>query len=244
MECRDAQFYLRLRRHAADELGPDVTGALEGHLVTCPACAADARAAVSFDRAVASAMKAVPVPAGLREKLFTQAAAKQGTLLRRKLIRTAAVCAATLLLCGIALGVFSSTRAKPSADDFAVRGEQQMTGAQDAVRQFLVDQKLPDRLPRSFDYRLLVHYAEEDVKGRKVAVFVFKSPFPDDNGFAKVYVFRNDGALDLSGLQDVQGSNVRVFREDGTGDFRGATYLFVHTGRDLTPFLLRGGPVL
>ena len=244
MECRDAQFYLRLRRHAADELGHDLTGALEGHLAVCKACAADARAAASFDRAVASAMKAVPVPTGLREKLFTQAAAKQGAVLRRKLIRVAGVCAATLLLCGIALGVFSNNRPKPSADDYAQRAEQQATGAQEAVGQFLKDQKLPDRLPRPFDYRLLVHYATEEIKGRKVAVFVFKSPFPEDNGFAKVYVFPTDGGFDLSGLQDVQGSNVRVLREDGKDQFRGATYLFVHTGRDLTPFLVRGGPVL
>src|SRR5262245_25968686 len=108
MECRDAQFYLRLRRHAADELGADVTGALEAHVAGCPTCAADARAALSFDRAVASAMKAVPVPSGLREKLFTQASAKQGAVLRRKLYRGAAALAAVLLLGGIALGVFSA----------------------------------------------------------------------------------------------------------------------------------------
>ena len=54
MECRDAQFYLRLRRHAADELGPDVTAALDGHCALCPECGPAAKAAASFDRALTS----------------------------------------------------------------------------------------------------------------------------------------------------------------------------------------------
>src|SRR5438552_9047844 len=98
MECRDAQFYLRMRRHAADELGPDVTAALNDHLAVCPACAADARAAASFDRAIASAMRAVPVPSGLRERLVSHTASKQGAILRRKAYRTGAALAAALLL--------------------------------------------------------------------------------------------------------------------------------------------------
>ena len=59
MHCNDAQFYLRLRRHAGDELGVDVTADLDRHLAGCPACAADAGRALVFDRAIASALRAV-----------------------------------------------------------------------------------------------------------------------------------------------------------------------------------------
>src|SRR3954453_23761537 len=110
MECRDAQFYLRLRRHAADELGADVTAALDGHCATCGACSADSRAAAQFDRAVASAMKAVPVPAGLRERLITQAARAQGAALRQKAYRVGGLVAAGMLLVGLGISVFSTTR--------------------------------------------------------------------------------------------------------------------------------------
>ena len=84
MECRDAQFYLRLRRHAIDELGPDASAALNGHLTGCPLCAADARGAASFDRAMGSAMRAVPLPGGLHERLVRHVATKQGAILRHK----------------------------------------------------------------------------------------------------------------------------------------------------------------
>src|SRR5436309_1837901 len=110
MECRDAQFYLRLKRHHAtggDELGVDVTASLDGHLATCPACSADARAASSFDRAMASAMCAVPVPAGLRDHLIAHVASKQGAILRRKLSRGAVAAAAAVVLVFLALSVFS-----------------------------------------------------------------------------------------------------------------------------------------
>ncbi len=38
MECRDAQFQLRLRRPGPDDLGPEVTAALDRHLAGCPHC--------------------------------------------------------------------------------------------------------------------------------------------------------------------------------------------------------------
>ncbi|QJW92838.1 hypothetical protein [Frigoriglobus tundricola] len=89
MDCRDAQFYLRLRRHAADELGADVTAPLDAHLAGCPACAADGRAAASFDRVMASAMRAVPVPADLHDRIVRHIASKQGAILRRRAIAAA-----------------------------------------------------------------------------------------------------------------------------------------------------------
>src|SRR5690349_10025566 len=121
MECRDAQFYLRLRHHAADELGPDVDAALEGHLTTCPACAAEARAAASFDRALASAMRAVPVPAGLHERLLTRAASKQGEILRGRLYRTGALVAAALVLVALGISIFSAARPKFDPDGIVQR---------------------------------------------------------------------------------------------------------------------------
>src|SRR5688572_30287303 len=110
MECRDAQFYLRLRRHAADELGADVTAPLNNHLATCEACSIDARAATQFDRAVATAMKSVPVPSGLRERLITQAARAQGAALRVKAYRVGALVAAAMVLVGIGFSLLSKAR--------------------------------------------------------------------------------------------------------------------------------------
>jgi hypothetical protein len=238
MECRDAQFYLRLRRHAADELGSDVTGALERHLATCPACAADARAALSFDRAMASAMKAVPVPAGLREKLLTQASAKQGTVLRRKLYRAVAACAAVLVVCGIAFGVFSYTRPKPDTQALVELATEQVYSPEETVKRWLVVQKLPDRLPEDFDYNLLVGKGFEEVQGKMVPVVTFRSPHEirhPERGFARVYIFRDDGRFDLKGIPDAQASYATAKVTQSLG----ATYVIVYSNgpRGLQQFL-------
>jgi hypothetical protein len=226
MECRDAQFYLRLRRHAADELGPDVSAPLEGHLATCPACAADARAAVSFDRAVASAMRAVPVPPGLRDQLIAHVASRQGLILRRKLYRSAVAAAAAVVLVFLGLGVFSSTRPRVDTQSLVERGDDQMSSPPESTRKWLAEHRLPDRLPRPFDYDLLVSHDDVLWKGSAVPVITFRSPNGD--GFAKVYVFRHDGRFDLKGIQDAQAS--RVAAEVISDEANGVTYVIVHTG--------------
>jgi hypothetical protein len=235
MECRDAQFYLRLRRHAADELGADLTGALEGHLTGCAACAADARTALSFDRVVASAMKAVAIPTGLRERLITRAAAKQGAVLRRKLYRIGATCAAALVLLALGFGVFSNSRPQLNTDDLVLRAEKQVIEPEETVRAWLAQQQLPDELPppfNSFDYNLLAGTGTEEVQGRTVPVITFRN----NTGFAKVYIFR-DKEFVLTGVRDVQSSRASAQVFTGKGRSEGVTYVCVYTGHDLKPFL-------
>lgn len=237
MECRDAQFYLRLRRHAADELGADVTAAIDGHCATCAACAADARSAAGFDRAVATAMKSVPVPASLRERLVTQAARAQGAALRTKALRAGGMVAAALLAVAIGLGVFTNLRPTVNTQDLVEINGDQFANAEGATQKFLAKHKLPDRLPQPFDYDLHVFNGFEEVAGNHVPVVVFRSP--NDNGFAKVYIFAADGRFDLKKLEEAQGSHARAqVLPEGTDQFRGFRYVFVHTGRDLQPFLL------
>jgi hypothetical protein len=242
MECRDAQFYLRLKRHAADELGADVSNSLDGHLATCPACSADARAALSFDRAVASAMRAVPVPGGLRDKLVAHVAAKQGAVLRRKLYRAATATAAAVVLLFLGLSVFSVTR--PPFDAEIVRSaSDQMNKPDDTTREWLAAQKLPDRLPLAFDYDLLVYRGLASVKGNEVPVVAFRSP--NGSGFAWVYIIREDGRFNLKDIEESQHSHARGFPIVGQDRFRGVTYYVVHTGgpKELDQFLItrRGG---
>src|SRR5438132_13737126 len=79
MECRDAQFYLRFRRPASDELGPEVAADLDQHLAGCPHCATEARSASAFDAALSTAMRNVAIPTGLRNRIVAHVAEKRGT---------------------------------------------------------------------------------------------------------------------------------------------------------------------
>jgi hypothetical protein len=197
MECRDAQFYLRLRRHVADELGPEVTAELDRHVVGCPRCAADARAVARFDAALATAMQNVPIPPGLRDQLIAKLSAQRGAVLRRKAYRWAAVAAVLLLSIGMGYGALRQSRPRLDTDQLVQvhDARQDPDQAEAAVRQWLVSQKLPDRLPEPFDYRLLVTYGTELVQGRDVPVVVFHA----GTETAKVYFFR-DSQFDLKAV--------------------------------------------
>jgi hypothetical protein len=247
MQCRDAQFYLRLRRHTGDELGADVTVELDRHLTGCPSCAADARVAESFDRAVAAAVRAVPVPAGLREKLLTQASAHHGTVIRRRLYKGAALAASLFLVVGLACGVFFAPRPVLDTNALCLKGDELYQDPSGVLRHWLTEQKLSD-LPKPFDPKLLVSLGTESVQGCDVPVAVFRHPdgIATERGFAKVYLFRTDGAFNLKDLQEAQGSHTRVEVIDDRARFPGVKFVILHTvhpvGRDdwLKPFLLPG----
>jgi hypothetical protein len=246
MQCRDAQFYLRLRRHAGDELGADVAAELDRHLAGCGACAAEARAAESFDRAVAAAMRTVPVPAGLREKLLTQASVYRGGVIRRLVYRVAALAACLFLGVGLAFGLFA---ARPTLDTAAlVERNHDLSKYPDvALQRWLADQKLPDSIPlppqyagRAFDPMLLVSLGTEPVQGKHVPVAVFAN----GRAFAKVYVLRSDGPVSTKGVEDAQVSDTSALVLGGEGQYRDVKYVIVYTGHDLNPFLrAQGGPI-
>ncbi len=149
MQCRDAQFYLRLRRHAGDELGADVTADLDRHTAGCPACAADARSAASFDRAVAVAMRAVSVPTGLRDKLSTLASAHRGAVIRRKAYHLAALAASLFLVVGLAFGMFSASRPKIDTNLMVMNNDELIQNPDGKLLRWLAEQKLPNATPRA-----------------------------------------------------------------------------------------------
>lgn len=243
MECRDAQFYLRLKRHTgapggrADELGADVSAALDAHCAGCPACAADARAAAALDRALGAAVTAVPVPAGLRAKLHAAAAAQAAAAWRARAYRGGVLAAAAAVLVALGLGAYSRSRPVVDTDALASAEDQRFHDPEGATQEFLKAQGLPTRLPLPFDYGLHVANGFEQIGGRSVPVVTFRGPTPADRGLAKVYVFAADGRFDLRQLREAQVSGSRVQVVPGEGAARGVTYVILHHGQNLNPFL-------
>lgn len=237
MDCRDAQFYLRLRRPGSDDLDPDVAAALDRHLTGCAGCAAAERALTGFDAAVGRAMWAVPVPEGLRDQLFTEAAARRGAVRRRTAYRYLATAASVVVTCGLAFGVYSAAR--PQADIRAIvdRGDElgQPQGAERQIAAFLKAQNLP-ALPEPFDPALFVFAGTESVQGRDVPVLLFRER--TGPGQAKVLAYRSS-AFKLDKLHDEQASlfSAKLYPNPTAG----VTYVVVFTGMDLTPFLRGGG---
>ena len=170
MQCRDVEFYLRLRRQANDELGSDVVADLDRHLAGCPECACVSNSIRSFDCAVASAMKAVAIPAGLRDKLLTQALAHRGTVLRRKVYQLAALAASLFLVMGLAFGLFSASRPKLDPGELAYNHEAQFQNPDLAIQKWLAAEHFPAELPLPFNTDLLTSLGYERVQGANTSL--------------------------------------------------------------------------
>lgn len=235
MDCRDAEFYLRLRHPGRDAFEPDLAAALDRHVAVCPACAAASRAIGGFDAAVVTAMRAVPVPDGLRDRLFADAAARRGSQLRHKTYRYAAAAATVLVAVGLALGVYSAARPQLDVIALAQRLEAhgQPRGGDQALAQFLAAERLPG-LPETFDTDLLIHTGSERVQGREVPVLVFRER--GGTGWAKVYAFR-DTAFKAAPEREEQNSYCTARSYPARA---GVSYVVVYTTPSLAPFL-RGG---
>lgn len=240
MNCRDAQFYLRLRRQSADELGPELAADVDRHLTGCPDCAADALVRAGFDAAVAGAMQAVAIPAGLRERLVANLSAHRGADLRRKAYRTVALAASLFLTVGLAFGAFSASRPKFDTDALVRYTDAVIQSPEESTRAWLVSQKLPPRLPNAFDFDLLSSFGTESVQNRDVPVVIFRERAGP--GFAKVYLVRRAGAFDLKGIQaEAQASHCKADVIDDPKQFPNVVYVVVYTGHRLEPFLTTRG---
>ncbi|HSQ55300.1 MAG TPA: hypothetical protein VLM40_06105 [Gemmata sp.] len=235
MHCRDAQFYLRLRRHAGDELGAEVNADLQRHLGGCDSCAAEAAEAASFDRVIASSMRSVPVPAGLRDRLFAQASTLHGAVIRRKVFRVAALAASLLVGIGLALGIFSG-RPKFPTDALVTISDDLSQQPEVALHRWLVGLGAPSELPHPFDPSLLVTFGKDQVQGKDVPFVVFHHR-TNPTEYAKVYILLADGPFDTRdiGNAGISNSVAEVVRDDR----HRVTYviLYKNTPDGLKPFL-------
>jgi hypothetical protein len=236
MECPDIRQLLAYRRPG--ELAAEERAALDGHLATCPDCAAAARRQDSFDAVVSRAMLSVAAPAGLRDRLLTNALARQGAAWRTRVYRTAAYAAALLIAVGL-VGGGAAWLLRPAFDTTALADAygRQYEDPERAVSDWLAGQGLPPALPVPFDYRLHHTHGQQVVAGRDVPYVEFLHLAGQGRlETARVYVVRrNQFRLDADALRPTVNSfcTVRVVRDDD----RGLAYVILFTSPTLDPFL-------
>ncbi len=232
MNCHTAAYLLALRHPGIDDLGPEGTADLDRHLAGCPGCAAESRARLAADAALARAMKAVPVPPGLKAKLHRDLAARRAVASRRRFSLRLAAAASVLLAVGLGFGVAAVRRPPLDLDAWVSAAEQDPDAA---TRAWLAENDLPDALPEPFDLNLLVSRGTERVQGRDVPVMVFCDGRGPQLGTAKVYYCRDDQFVTAGAAADAQASYFKAvtYRDDR----RRLSIVVVHTGTDLKPFL-------
>jgi hypothetical protein len=231
MDCNHARLLLKFVRPDGTELEASEAEALQDHLSQCADCGALAGDERRLDEAFAQAMRQVPVPGGLRERILSRLTARRQKMLKRWL---AAAAALLLLVGGLAGWTLWQPRPYVNVDEpapYLIAARSPAT-----VEEAFEKMGVVMTAPTQFDYALLESFELADFQGRKVPKLLFVAPKDQLVAHvAHVYVlserqFNTEDTPASTGYRDRH--QIRVFPGPGF------VYLVIYTGGSLDPFLI------
>ena len=237
MDCRTARLLLHFARPLTTELEASEVQALETHLADCPECRPLARAESRADDRIGEAMRAVPVPEGLRARLLAGLGAGRKAWYRRRSLQVGGgLAAAAAVRLALWLG-FNPPFRPLKLDVDRVGGElftQTFNPTPDNVANWFRAKDVAVAPPGGFNYALLAYYDLVDLQGERVPFLLFTH----NKDQARVYVL-SEKQFDLKDAMSIPpgtGSGFRFVVRPNPADPRVA-YLVVYTGESLEPFL-------
>jgi hypothetical protein len=252
MDCKQARLLLELTRPRGGELDPADAEALEQHLADCPDCGPAARDERRADEHLGRAMRDVPVPVGLRERILKKLGPDTGPapISKRRpwLWRYLGAAAALLVTVGLGVMGYLTWLAPPpavSVQQIHDRANQQFF----AKRPDAVEKDFQDRLgvtmvaPPQFNYDLLIAYQLAVFEKKQVPELLFFTHGDREKGLppalAQVYVL-SSRQFDLEETYRTRSqglSGPRMVRLEWPPDNnRDYLYLIVYSGHSLQPF--------
>jgi hypothetical protein len=248
MDCKTARLLLDYARPAPAELPGGDAAALEGHLTACPECEAVVRAERQVDDHLGRAVRDVPVPDGLRDRLLARLRVERRRWYRRWGLRGAGAAAAALAL---ALGLWQPWHrtALPAPDVERIAYEvtvqnAQRTGAEEVEAWFTQYRGFPVVSPREFDgqsldYGELAYCDLAPCLGERVPMLLFVHGTDQ----ARVYIL-SGAQFNLDGLPDqsADSGGYKTAVRSNPGDAH-TKYLFIYSGNSMNPFLTGAAPI-
>lgn len=226
MNCQTVQTLMPFRNRTG-ELSSDDADRLERHLAECSECSGLAARGQPFDRAVARAMNAVPVPGDLRSTIELAMVVESARVWRRKLARWSVVAVAALVFLAVGLGWWNS-KVTFWPEQFVQDADHNFillaNGSRDSAEEYFRGQGLRTQLPSDLDYTLLANLTVTEYSGKNVARLDFQ------RGAARCVVYvlpRRDFRLPRAAARDVAGSQCTVDVIDADG---GYYYVMVFMG--------------
>lgn len=240
MDCRNARQLLDFARPGGTDLERDDRQALDGHLAVCPDCDSVARAERQADEHLGRAVRDVPVPQGLRERLRQRLAREREAWYRRWLargLRTAAAVAAVVLVAWFGLTSWRKHNLVP-CDEAALANAALVKHSYSPPSREDVEQRFRIVAPAEFDYRYLFGYHLDEYLDRRVPSLDF---FRDDGRHgaqkARVYVLSSE-QFDLRALPgEYKAPSGDRFRVEVWHRGKYA-YVIIYNGSDLQDLLL------
>ncbi|MBI1914263.1 MAG: hypothetical protein HYS12_05935 [Planctomycetes bacterium] len=210
MDCRTARHLLEFSRPCASELDDHDQDALHGHLAVCPDCDSTARAEREADQHLGQAVRDVPIPQGLRERLMRRLREEREAWYRRWLARGVRVVAAVAAVVLIAWFGLSSWRKHnlPRLDPdqltkVALERHQYAPPDRDEAEAWFRKNGHRVATPDDFNYSFLFSFHLGEFLDKKVPCLLFVRT--DDEGrqsqVAWVYILSKE-QFDLKALED------------------------------------------
>jgi hypothetical protein len=239
MDCNAARLLLTFAGPAARELDPAEAGAIEVHLESCPDCRALAASERRLDAHVGRAMRAVPVPASLHDRLLVRLGAERDAFYRRWLVRAAGI--AALLMLTVGLGWYFLSRPAP----LELESFREYVRLQNAPQRDAMDAWLKQvggkhlSAPSRFHYALLCAHGLDRIQGQQVPYLFFVQSGPGGPVWARVYVL-DQRRVDLEALREQAlagsaGDGFEVHVEQAR-DNDEVVYVIFYTGPSLDVF--------
>jgi hypothetical protein len=235
MDCRTARILLEFSRPLAADLDPSEVEHLQEHLADCPDCRPLAQHERQFDAQVGQAIRAVPLPEDLRDRLLVKLQQERYAWYRRRFVTPAvltAAAAAVLLAVWVGFGPRQQL-AQPNLDFHALTW--QMRAKPELVEKWFRDRYQvrtvvpPDNV---FDYNYLFSFGMTDFQGKQVASLLFIR----GQHTAQVYILP-DKQFDLHNLENPPGYPVKVLPSSDPH----FCYVVIYSSDDLDWFLKPAG---
>jgi hypothetical protein len=237
MDCRTARLLLEFDRPLASDLAPPDAEALRTHLADCNDCGRLAEAERTFDEQLGQAIRDVPVPEGLRERLLKRLANEREDWYRRWLLRGAGIAAAVAL---VSWGLWSWIGQRPelvSPEEMRRIAAGQLAQSPEEIEKWYRDRGVAMVAPRQVNYYFLTWRNFARIEGKEVPFLEFHR----ENAWARVFVvsdrqFNLANAANLAPA-DSGGLKVEVQTYPAGGPARYA-FIIVYTGDSLDAFRL------
>jgi hypothetical protein len=232
MDCKTARLLLAFDRPLpAPELEAGEAERLHEHLAECPECGSAAQTERQVDQHLGRAMRAIPVPDGLRHRLLTRLEGERRGWYRRRVWAPAAAAAAAAVLLAVWFGLGPHhPLPRPDLDYHALT--QQFGSPPDRVQEWFYETyHVKTTVPPQLDYNLLAFYDLANFQGQRVPLLYFiRGEFT-----ARVYVL-SDQQFDLTDLKTdkMPGYPVVVLDDPRNPHVR---YVAIYTSEQLDWFL-------
>jgi len=210
MDCRTARHLLDFNRPHAPELDRTDQQLLDGHLAVCPDCDALARAERQLDDRLGEAVRDVPVPQGLHERIVQRLHQEREGWYRTQLgrgLRVFAAAAAVFLVAWFGLSAWRQHHLPRPSDDELAQSFNPMTppDRRDAEHWFGRN-VVETNGPSDFNYQYLCPvFGFAHFRGEKVPCMTFLRPSDDgERPRAVAYVhILSRRQFDLGGLSEL-----------------------------------------